>query len=237
MERVMDNAVSAPVLIPAKPGEGEGQATFLGGLDRMMQVRRFTDYDLDMNTKHGEQTWKAVKPDDRRRLLGIIALLRALKEEDPLAVEQACSQLADTDNPLVQAVVRAASQRFRSYPYDELSHALSEELTGVRLVLWRTPSYELLPALYCPDVVSALYIRALLETAGGVGLSVCPACGQPFVRRRPDQFYCSMKHRETFRRRRWRKANPEKVREQGRRQRAGDKRRKKSKPRRKPKRR
>jgi hypothetical protein len=84
-----------------------------------------------------------------------------------------------------------------------LSYVLSMELREARLVLWwRDQSFR--PALWCPDMKTAWYARALLKVVGGKGFGVCPHCGAWFVQERPDQIYCKVSHREAHRVARWR---------------------------------
>jgi hypothetical protein len=73
----------------------------------------------------------------------------------------------------------------------------------VRLVLW-WDGQRFLPALYCEDRTTALYIRVLLKAAKGRGLATCLKCGEWFVQDRANQNYCSIAHREAHRVKRWR---------------------------------
>ncbi|MGC2791706.1 MAG: hypothetical protein WA899_06790, partial [Candidatus Sulfotelmatobacter sp.] len=54
-------------------------------------------------------------------------------------------------------------------------------------------------AIFCPSIVTALFAKLLLSRVSGKGLAVCPQCGIPFVTKRPNQDYCSIKHREAHR--------------------------------------
>lgn len=82
-----------------------------------------------------------------------------------------------------------------------LNHAVRE----ARLMLWqRGGEKNLLPAIYCPDKATALYVRALVRIGGGRALLVCPHCGDPFLQKRSDQDYCSIRCREAHRVARWR---------------------------------
>lgn len=76
-------------------------------------------------------------------------------------------------------------------------------LDRVRLVLWWDED-RFLPALYCEDRTTALYLRVLLKAAGGRGLATCLKCGEWFVQDRANQNYCSIAHREAHRVSRWR---------------------------------
>ena len=101
---------------------------------------------------------------------------------------------------LVKAVRTEATQ-----PHRLISREMSRMLFGVRLVLW-WDGKRFLPALYCHDLRSALYVRAMLGIAGGRAIAVCPKCGKPFLQDRSDQDYCSIVHREAHRVARWRAA-------------------------------
>lgn len=58
-------------------------------------------------------------------------------------------------------------------------------LARVGLVLW-WDGERFLPALYCEDRTTALYIRVLLRAAGGRGLATCLKCGEWFVQDRAN---------------------------------------------------
>jgi hypothetical protein len=84
-----------------------------------------------------------------------------------------------------------------------LSYEVSMEFKRARLVLWWT-GQKFRPALWCPDMKTAFYSRVLLGVVSGKGLCICPKCGVLFVQDRPDQTYCTIKHRESHRVARWR---------------------------------
>lgn len=88
----------------------------------------------------------------------------------------------------------------------QVTHTL---LDRVRLVLW-WDGERFLPALYCEDRTSALYLRVLLKAAGGRGLATCLKCGEWFVQDRANQNYCSLAHREAHRVARWRSQQKQK---------------------------
>ena len=105
--------------------------------------------------------------------------------------------------------------RARKEPAWLLSYVLSMELREARLVLWWIKQ-SFKPALWCPDMKTAWYARALLGVVGGKGFCKCPQCGVLFVQDRPDQVYCKVSHRESHRVARWRaqqkRTGPEKRR-------------------------
>lgn len=84
-----------------------------------------------------------------------------------------------------------------------LSLEMSKAVEDVRFVLWWTGE-RFLPALYCADLKTGLYVKGLLSLIGGKCFRVCPYCDQPFFQTRPDQNYCSIPHREAHRVARWR---------------------------------
>jgi hypothetical protein len=85
---------------------------------------------------------------------------------------------------------------------------ISEELSEIisassHLVLWWNGK-RFTPAIWCDNVKTAFYVRALLDVVGGKGLRICPHCSEIFFQKRPDQNYCSVAHREAHRVARWR---------------------------------
>jgi hypothetical protein len=101
-------------------------------------------------------------------------------------------------------------------PAWQLSYEVSQAIFfWTRLVLWWTPSRRFTPAIWCQDMRSAFYVRALLTAAGGKGLRICPHCDEPFLQVRPDQSYCSIAHREAHRVARWRAVIASKSRKKG----------------------
>ena len=77
------------------------------------------------------------------------------------------------------------------------------ELGDARLVLWWSED-GLKPAIWCREMRTGFYARALLSVVGAKGLRICPHCGEPFLQERSDQDYCSVAHREAYRVARWR---------------------------------
>ena len=74
--------------------------------------------------------------------------------------------------------------------------ALSETFTrGMRktrfVVWWSNAAKRLVPGLYCPDIVTALYALAMWSIGTAGGWAVCQKCGDNYPRRRAKQLYCS----------------------------------------------
>ena len=68
-----------------------------------------------------------------------------------------------------------------------LPPAFSDAMSGARLVLWwNSRKKQFLPAIFCPDYRTAMFVRAAMKD-----LRACPDCDKPFIQERADQEYCS----------------------------------------------
>jgi len=68
-----------------------------------------------------------------------------------------------------------------------LPPAMAHEMEAAWLVLWwNSRRKQFLPAIFCPDYKTAMYVRAVLRD-----LRACPGCDTPFIPDRLDQQYCS----------------------------------------------
>jgi hypothetical protein len=135
---------------------------------------------------------------DRQEFQGVLALLGALNKNDQLAIANACELFLNDDDPLIVALTKASASMNENYPKDELKRRISKHLKGARLVLWQKGE-QLLPAIYCPHMLCALYVRTLFSAIGARRLAICPRCGEPFAQERPNQEYCSIRCREAHR--------------------------------------
>jgi endogenous inhibitor of DNA gyrase (YacG/DUF329 family) len=226
-----------PVLIPCVQKEQDGVANFYGGeivrergeLVALYQpVRALRDDELTRKSEAGKKLWKGLEPAEQERLMGLIALRKALESRDALAMEKLehmyrklvpdirhCSWPPPSlDEPetmtevIKVATARTMAQSGTPKPPGYLPLLLTRALRRARLVLWwHDKERRFLPAIYCPDVATALYVRALVGIVGGRALLVCPRCGKPFVQERSDQDYCSIRCREAHRVARWRAAS------------------------------
>jgi hypothetical protein len=231
VKRSNNNTVTdVPVLIPCPRNEQEGLATFLGESGYENQpVRILTDADLEKGSKN--QPLREMWDTERKLFAGLVNLLDGLREKDQLAITRARERLIDAialrDGVVVHPdMAKATSNMPRLKPGQTekialelstlgprssanekwlLSTYFSEALDSVRLVLWWSGT-QFRPALYCPDLKSALYTFVLMRVVAGRGWGVCPFCGLFFVQIRSDQNYCSIAHREAHRVARWRAA-------------------------------
>ncbi len=230
---------SLPVLIRATAGQQEGVATFEPELGAPIPVRRFKDSDLKDAANHMTEAearhFHAVialahalqDPSDT------IALRKAnaafdeayrLRRAEPTTFAKLGEDFAIALGRAIGAPPQEAAEiydrkrpgpRAASDPRWMLSYAVSEGLgISSQLVLWWT-GVRFTPAIWCYDMKTAFYVRALLSAVGGKGLRICPHCSKPFVQKRPDQDYCSIAHREAHRVARWRAAKVKPPREKG----------------------
>lgn len=234
MQRGRINTVTDfPVLIPSSPGEQEGVATFLTELGPLQPVRTLRNADLS-NAHRVMSVQEAnhfAAMDMLRRALGPkpdpLAMERAgellreayhlrRKERDTVRPNAASWENSDFARAL-QALGGLPSgkdaleiyeglrpgPRASADPRWLLSHEVSQALREAQLVLWWNKR-RFLPAIYCPNLRTAFYARALLDIVGTKSFRVCAYCGDLFRQKRTDQNYCSIAHREAHRVARWR---------------------------------
>lgn len=243
MQRGIYDAVThefrLPVLVPATPARGEGLATFEQELGRPQPVRIFKDSDLKDAKRHlteSEAThFYAIvalaqslrHPSDSIAIENARAVLEKAYEIrraeprfgglPPAGLAEGLSRLVGL--PPQQSLEvwegRRAGPRAALDPRWQLSYEVSQAIFfSARLVLWWT-SCRFTPAIWCQDMKTAFYVRALLTAVGGKGLRICPHCNEPFLQERPDQSYCSIAHREAHRVARWRAEKASKSRKKG----------------------
>jgi hypothetical protein len=199
MQRDMYNTVTLNILIPVSSAEAEGEAY----ADEPIKVRRFVDEDVDRNSSRGKKTWSQVEPFRQTEMLNLVALVRAIQTNDAIAMEKATVNLKSTRGALERAVSKALMKE-PGYIESMLATELSHRLREVAFVMWRSDG-QTAPALLCPDLATAFLIRVVMSAVGAkAGMRLCPKCGQPFLQKRADQDYCSIKCREAHRIERWR---------------------------------
>ncbi len=217
MKRVRYNPVTdIPVLTPCAANKQEGVASFLS---QPTPVRRLTVDELEPRMLKG--LLKGLSVNDREHLFGVLDLISALDAKDGLALQKAAERIYRSKAPMHRLMARLAGvppermkdaeymqlklagMKAERSPHGVLSRTVSSRLSKSRLVLWWTGK-RFLPALFCPDIETALYVLVLLAKVRGKALVICPKCGQPFVRNRSNQSYCSIEHREAHRVARWR---------------------------------
>lgn len=220
-----------PVLIPASASQGEGFATFLREITpEATPVRVFKNDELKNAKKHltPEEVQQFMAVIDLTKALqnpnDPIALSRAKErlskvynlkpeEESQLSslITEEFSNRVKKDTPdlsLLDALkvvfgIRPSPRALKDERW-LLSEVVSEKISlQANLVLWWNGK-RFSPAIWCARIVTAFYVRALLNVVGGTGIRICPHCGEIFFQKRSDQDYCSIAHREAHRVARWR---------------------------------
>jgi hypothetical protein len=133
------------------------------------------------------------------KAIAAFQLRRAYDDHDDLAARNAVVKLHGLNPAHLSPKIR----------YDESASIVAGaeftlRMTQARFVLWlniaRVGRGERLePGLLCAGLDTALYVRGALRD-----LRACPCCDTPFLPERPDQTYCSLRCRETHRKRRQR---------------------------------
>jgi hypothetical protein len=236
MQRGRINTVTDfPVLIGAKPNEEEGFATFLTELGPLQPVRALRNSDLKgassaMSVQEGKH-FAAVnllrqalgpKPDPLAvdKASELLRQSYELKRKQRDATRPSGTNWEDSDFARALATMSGMVSGKEALEVYEglrpgprasadvrwlLSHEVSHALHEARLVLWWNKE-RFLPAVWCPNIKTAFYARALLDIVGTKSFRVCAYCGDLFRQKRTDQDYCTISHREAHRVARWRAA-------------------------------
>jgi hypothetical protein len=215
-------ATTLPVLLPAGKAKPDGAASWEEHFGLFHPVRRLRGSEL-------KSMVAGLPSRERKRFTGLVTLRQALESQDALLAGKLVQSyktlvrdimaryfpnlklpVAPNDLETVARFLMMESRRDTAAAI--LSQLLTPELSKAKLVVWRTESGTL-PAIYCDDVRTALFVCALIGPAATI--SLCPRCGSVFIRKRPDQVYCSIQCREAHRVARWRKGREQKFRREG----------------------
>lgn len=95
-------------------------------------------------------------------------------------------------NVETRLIVRLPLNQARVAAEFALSKAFTAGMSRVRYVVWWSELVKkLIPGLYCPDIMTALYALAMWSSGPDGALAVCLKCNEPYSRRRADKDYCS----------------------------------------------
>lgn len=73
-----------------------------------------------------------------------------------------------------------------------LAETFTAGLSKARFVVWWSHvGQKLVPGLYCPDIVTALYALAMWSSGTAGGWAICQKCNKDYPRSRAKQLYCS----------------------------------------------
>jgi hypothetical protein len=202
--KTVTGSALVPVLVSASPGEEEGKANFLAGIAGLAQVRRLSEDDLDPETTRGKMAWDSLTSTQQTRFVHLVQLLEAIRKRDQNAIQQSYAQLLGPEAAIHwKNLMHKLPEDFQFI--ERLTELLTTSLVNLQFVLWRDGK-RFVPALYCPDFATVLYLRVLLSAAGEPEFAICARCNQVFRRKRKDQKYCSIAHRDSARVDRWRDA-------------------------------
>lgn len=152
-------------------------------------------------------------PKQWNRIIGIFQTRAAINRDDVFAVVKAAAKIRGVDRSNLRPQLTSEDKLFARF--GGLMSAVSfqnEHLKGARLVIWGHSDrkrvrkveggvmlWSMDLGVLCEDLTTALFVYEALGD-----LRACPCCGNPFQPFRPDQDYCSVRCRETFRKRRLR---------------------------------
>lgn len=189
-----------PILIPSggdkpRPGTPIGTATRISGPSgavlfqergstRIQSVRQFT---------------RSAGPASKRfsAVAKLFSLTTGKKIDYDLLQESFRTLLEDVSGrPLADAVSRRAFENPKKVSDRWLLPIFNQEIQSARLVIWWSPrKSSLIPAIYCPDRETALFVDLLFS-----GVTACLGCGKLFTPHRPNQLYhdflCANRHRK-----------------------------------------
>ncbi|MFZ0278439.1 MAG: hypothetical protein WA254_03875 [Candidatus Sulfotelmatobacter sp.] len=194
MQRDTYKTVTVPIITYAFQQKRDGTASFLPDFKGLRPVRILRDKDL----KQTGEIWQSITREQREEIIATANLISAIEKQDSLAAKKASIALAGSKSPELRKIVSEVADKIASYPQTQLDETISARLKSAQLVVWNYHGKPTL-AIFCPSIVTALFAKLLLSRVSGKGLAVCPQCGIPFVTKRPNQDYCSIKHREAHR--------------------------------------
>jgi len=123
---------------------------------------------------------------------------------EPVTVRTRIGKLSELDsfhlvlrpNVETKLVVRNRINDFNERVELALSRAFTTGMSKARFVVWwHEAAQKLVPGLYCPDIVTALYALAMWSSGTAGGWAICQKCNKDYPRSRPKQDYCSEKCR------------------------------------------
>lgn len=174
-----------PILVPTQKGEShDGVANFYlikeGSLSRSgPKVRLLRNADISEQAIR-----KAISPADYELLTATLDLKKSCDTNDHLLAERAYPKLTPLLPPRPSDLKILAYGGWANVDVAKLATAPME---AARLVLWFA-SGKFIPAIYCPDLRTAIFVRAFL------GLQTCPHCGILFLPEKENVIYCRPAH-------------------------------------------
>lgn len=200
--------LSLPVIVEVAAGDSSknvaGRAIFLSG-QPWVQTVRGDDVKRRLRT--------IFKPGEIHLYAGVLQLKQALDVGDELAIQIASGKIREFVRvPNQTLVINVAAKKAEmkregiNWGYSgflNFSRLVAQMIEKARLVMWFSErDGRILPALYCPDWITAAYLIGVMGR-----MQVCgnPKCNEVFVPTNEKQEYCTPAHGVAYRtaRSRW----------------------------------
>jgi hypothetical protein len=138
-------------------------------------------------------------PSPPKRFLAVAKLLTlaSAKTIDHSLLQESFRTLLEdvSSRQLADAVSKQAGENLKTASDRWLMPIFNQELRAARLVMWCPPRKAPIPAIFCPDLQTALFVDLLF-----FGITACLGCGKLFNPHRPNQVYhdflCANRHRK-----------------------------------------
>jgi hypothetical protein len=174
--------------------------------------------------KDVKETAVKLKGIEGKQFNALLALRGALEAQDNLAMAKAKERMEQVyqlqESELIPHTKSPENEEMRQFwaymieslrpgpkakqnPYRLLSLEVSNAVghLNAQIVLWWADRIgRFIPAIFCLDVQTALYLHTFfIAPTGGPGFRICPYDGEQFFQDRPNQEYCCPAHREAHR--------------------------------------
>lgn len=163
---------------------------------------------FEYGSSRDEEAAKRLAPEQQSLFEAVGLLASGLQQGDQISISIAISNLKG----IPSAEARQLLDRVENAPREAMRTAVAELIFGkiqsARLLLWNRVTKGMLPAMYCPDIETALY--ASLTLGRDQPVSVCLQCGKLFVASTKRK-YCSHRCGNAHRVRKSRQKNRRKV--------------------------
>jgi hypothetical protein len=160
-------------------------------LDRMSPGGWFIE---DHNASAGRTTYRSASGDGRRVQIGIgkVTLTPIEQAKTRHKDKSGFHLVAERGGKIAQGQIKISGE-VKGAAF-ALSETFTVGLSRTRFVVWwHDAAKKLVPGLYCPDIVTALYALAMWSSGTAGGWAICQKCGEDYPRSRAKQLYCSHK--------------------------------------------
>jgi hypothetical protein len=180
-----------PILVPVEAHQAnDGTANFQqikegDGLVSGPKVRLLRNRDITEQALR-----KTVSLPEYRLLTGVLDLKKARETGDSLLNDVANKKL----EPFLDFPNAVQSFSYLGWANVHVPRLATQAMQGARLVLWYSRnSGRFIPAIYCTDLKTAIFVRAFLTA------QTCPHCGVVFLPPKNNVIYCRPAHSHAHR--------------------------------------